>query len=122
MIIGSRVREERLKRGLSQEELGKLIGVSKVAISHYERGIEQPKINNLRKLIEILEITPNYILGNDIDIICESDEVYHLRISKLELEILKQLREHQKLYNKLCDEPKRTLDLIELKLKKENML
>ncbi len=122
MIIGSRVREERLKRGLSQEELGKLIGVSKVAISNYEKGIEQPKMKNLRKLTEILEITPNYILGNDIDIICESDEVYHLKISKEELEILKQLRQHQKLYNKLCDEPKRTLDLIELKLKKENML
>ena len=122
MIIGSRVREERLKRGLSQEELGKLIGVSKVAISNYEKGIEQPKMKNLRKLTEILEITPNYILGNDIDTICESDEVYHLKISKEELEILKQLRQHQKLYNKLCDEPKRTLDLIELKLKKENML
>ena len=122
MIIGSRIREERLKRGLTQEELGKLIGVSKVAISHYERGEEQPKVEKLSKLIEVLKLTPNYILGQDIDVVLESEEPYYFKISKSELEILKQLRTHQKLYKKLCDEPKRTIDFIDLKLSKENVI
>lgn len=122
MIIGSRIKEERVKRGLSQEELGKLVGVSKVAISHYERGSEQPKMKRLKKLVEVLDLTPNYLLGNDVDIVFEEEEKYHTTISKLELEIINQLRKHQQLYKKMCDDPKRTIDLIELKLKKEKVL
>lgn len=122
MIIGSRIRDERQKRGLTQEELGKLIGVSKVAISHYERGEEQPKVEKLSKLVEILNLTPNYILGHDIDAVLESEESYVFKISKAELEILKQLRNHQKLYKKLCDEPKRMVDVIEFKLAKEKVI
>lgn len=122
MIVGSRIREERLKRGLTQEKLGELIGVSKVAISNYERGEEQPKMEKLSKLIEVLKLTPNYILGQDIDAVLESEEPYYFKISKQELEILKQLRNHQKLYKKLCDEPKRIVDIIESKLSKEKVI
>ena len=68
MIIGSRLKEERLKRGYSQEQLGTLVGVSKVSISNYERGLEQPKMKRLQKLIDVLEISPNYILGKDVDV------------------------------------------------------
>lgn len=122
MIIGSRIREERLKRGLTQEKLGELIGVSKVAISNYERGEAQPKMEKLSKLVEVLKLTPNYILGQDIDVVLESEEPYYFKISKQELEILKQLLNHQKLYKKLCDEPKRIVDIIESKMSKEKVI
>ena len=122
MIIGSRLKEERLKRGYSQEQLGTLVGVSKVSISNYERGLEQPKMKRLQKLIDVLEISPKYILGKDVDIILETDEEYRFKISKMELEIIKQLRQHQNLYRKMCNEPKRTIDLIEMKLKKEKVI
>ena len=49
MIVGSRIKEERLKLNLTQEELGKLIGVSKTTISYYENGLEQPKMDKLKK-------------------------------------------------------------------------
>ena len=83
MIIGSRLKEERLKKGYSQEQLGTLVGVSKVSISNYERGLEQPKMKRLQKLIDVLEISPNYILGKDVDIILETDEEYRFKISKM---------------------------------------
>ncbi len=122
MIIGNRIREERLKRKLTQEGLGKLVGVSKVAISHYERGEEQPKMEKLVKLSEVLNLTPNYILGNDVDAILEDEVTYCFKISKSEMEIIKQLRNHQKLYKKICEEPKRVIDYIELKLSKEKVI
>lgn len=122
MIIGNRIKEERLKRKLTQEELGKLIGVSKVAISHYERGEEQPKMEKLVKLSEVLNLTPNYILGNDVDVVLEDEVTYCFKISKSELEVIKQLRNHQKLYKKICEEPKRMIDYIELKLSKEKVI
>lgn len=118
MVIGSRIRSERIKRKWSQETLGDLIGVSKVAISKYERGLEQPKMQKFEKLVEILELTPNYLLGSDIDVICEDDSNYHKVISKMDLDIINNLKNHNTLYKKLCDDPKRTIDLIELKLNK----
>lgn len=122
MIIGNRIREERLKRRLTQEELGKLVGVSKVAISHYERGEEQPKMEKLVKLSEVLNLTPNYILGNDVNAILEEEVTYCFKISKSEMDIIKQLRNHQRLYKKICEEPKRMIDYIELKLSKEKVI
>ncbi|MCI8778071.1 MAG: helix-turn-helix transcriptional regulator [Bacilli bacterium] len=122
MIIGNRIKEERLKRRLTQEELGKLVGVSKVAISHYERGEEQPKMEKLVKLSEVLNLTPNYILGNDVNAILEEEVTYCFKISKSEMEIIKQLRNHPKLYKKICENPKRVIDYIELKLSKEKVI
>ena len=117
MIVGSRIKEERLKLNLTQEELGKLIGVSKTTISYYENGLEQPKMDKLKKLTTVLNLTPNYIFGSDINVVLEEDEQY-IRISKEDLEILNNLKIHNELYKKLCTDPKRTIELIELKLKK----
>lgn len=117
MIIGSRIKEERIKQGLTQEELGNMIGVSKTTISYYERGKEQPKMEKLKKLTEVLNLTPNYIFGSEINTVLEDDINYHTNISSLDLEILNNIKTHKQLYQKLCDDPKRTVDLIELKLK-----
>ena len=118
MIIGRRIKEERIKRGLTQEELGNMVGVSKTAISYYERGKEQPKMEKLKKLTEVLNLTPNYIFGSEINTVLEDDINYHTNISSIDLEIINNIKKHKKLYQRLCDEPKRTVDLIELKLKK----
>ena len=46
MIIGKRIKNARTKKGLTQEELGKLLGVSKVSICGYERGTRTPTMEN----------------------------------------------------------------------------
>ena len=38
MDMGQRIKELRIKNGLTQEELGKYIGVQKSAIRKYEKG------------------------------------------------------------------------------------
>lgn len=39
MTTGERIKELRLQKGLSQEELGAMIGVKKAAINKYETGV-----------------------------------------------------------------------------------
>ena len=46
-LIGSRIRELRKKRGLTQSEFASIISVSFQAISNWERGIAPPDIENL---------------------------------------------------------------------------
>lgn len=50
-IMGQRIREERIKRNLSQEKLGQIIGVTRQSISNLEKGkikyIDRFKIHQL---------------------------------------------------------------------------
>jgi transcriptional regulator with XRE-family HTH domain len=59
MKIGQRIKEARIKKKLTQEELGKIIGVQKSAIAKYESGrVVNIKRSTLKKLSDILEIPP----------------------------------------------------------------
>ena len=53
----------RKSKGLSQEEIADRLGVSRQAISKWENGQALPETANIIKLCEILEVTPNELLG-----------------------------------------------------------
>ena len=71
MIVGSRIKEERIKRGLSQQALGDLLEVSKVSICGYETGTRTPTMETFLELVKVLDVDPNYLLGRDIKVVCE---------------------------------------------------
>lgn len=53
----------RKSKNLSQEEIADRLGVSRQAISKWENGQALPETANIMKLCEILEVTPNELLG-----------------------------------------------------------
>ena len=55
----------RKKKGLSQEQLAFQIGVSRQAVSKWETGLSQPELANIEKICEVLEISPNELMGFD---------------------------------------------------------
>lgn len=117
MLIGKRVKEARLEKKMSQEELGGLLGVTKVSICGYENGTRTPTMQNFLDLVEILNVTPDYLLGRDMAVVMEENEEYKTKISKEEMIILKELKKDRELYNKICKDPKRYAELIVRKLK-----
>lgn len=61
---GTKIRELRLLAGMSQEELGKRIGVQRAAINKYEKGIvENIPIHTIEKIAQIFDVSPTYIVG-----------------------------------------------------------
>ena len=46
----------RLSRGLSQEQLGNMLGVSKVSVCGYETGNRIPNMDTFIKLVDVLGI------------------------------------------------------------------
>ncbi len=54
----------RQRKNLSQEELGRLIGVSGVTIMRYEKGLRQPKLEIIKRIANALKIP----VANLIDI------------------------------------------------------
>ena len=116
MLIGERIKQERINRGLTQLELGQMLGVSKVSICGYESGTRTPTMNMFLKLSDALDVSVDYLLGKDIKAVCDSDEEYTVLVAKEDLEIIKELKEYRGLYNKMCDDPKRIIKLIDRKL------
>ncbi len=66
MEVGKRIRALRTAKGLTQEELGKLLGVKKAAVQKYENGsVENLKRATVLKLAEIFDVSPSYLMGFD---------------------------------------------------------
>ena len=58
------IKKRRLDLGLTMEELGKKIGVSKATIQRYESGeIKNVRRDKIAKLADALETTPAYLMG-----------------------------------------------------------
>ena len=67
MDIGQKIKEARLAKGLTQEQLGNLVGVQKSAIAKYENGrVVNIKRSTLHKLGKVLGLRGS-------DLIIESD-------------------------------------------------
>lgn len=54
--FGERVRSARLKRALSQEDLGELAGLHRTYIGHMERGEVNPALINILKVAAALQV------------------------------------------------------------------
>ena len=115
MIIGERLKEARLDKKMSQETLGKMLGVSKVSICGYETGTRTPNMKNFLKLIEILDLDAKYVLGLDMKVINEKGEEYPIKMATNDIKIVETIKTSRELYNMFCSNPKRTVELIKNK-------
>lgn len=59
MDIGAKIKAARLAKGMTQEELGAILGVQKSAIAKYESGrVVNIKRSTLKKISDVLNIPP----------------------------------------------------------------
>ena len=66
MDIGEKIKIARIKRGLTQEELGNMIGVQKSAIAKYESGrVVNIKRTTLQKIADVLDMNPSDLIFDD---------------------------------------------------------
>ena len=84
LLFAKRIRELRKSNGLTQEELGKLVNISKVSISFYESGARMPSLDTLTALCDVFKVDLEYLLG-----------------------------QHPKLYNRLIENPERMINSLD---------
>lgn len=53
----------RIDNDITQTQLAEILGVKQAAISKYEKGIREYKIEDLIKLCEFYNVSSDYILG-----------------------------------------------------------
>ena len=56
VLFGRAIRENRMKKGISQEHLAELCGLHRTYISEVERGVRNVSLVNIQKICEALDI------------------------------------------------------------------
>ena len=59
----NRLKEIRQEKNLSQTDIAKALGVTRQAISLYEKGDREPKIETWQKLADFFNVPVDYLLG-----------------------------------------------------------
>ncbi len=63
MNIGEKIRNAREDKDLLQNDMAKLIPMNQSSYSKIERGVQEPSLEQLRRICQILELDPRYLLG-----------------------------------------------------------
>lgn len=66
-MFGDKLKELRISKNLSQDELGEILGVRKSSISNWETNKATPTYEILTKLAEYFNVTTDYLLGFNQD-------------------------------------------------------
>lgn len=143
--ISDRIKEARIKAGYSQQQLAKLINVSKQAISSFERFPDRVP-RNIKVLAEALGVTPQYLqYGSDDEIkedfikslqaarIVKESQIPLLHYKDLEPlttpatplnidDILTMVREHGNMYNIYLKEEEKKQKLAAFKVENVNAM
>ena len=61
-----RLKELRTEKGMTQNEVAKVIGYSSLSYARYEKGEREPDINTLCKLADYFEVSVDYLIGRTV--------------------------------------------------------
>jgi len=74
MRIGEKIRNAREDMDLSQRDMANLIPMNQSNYSKIERDVQEPNLEQLRRICQILNLDPRYLLNlGDFSSITESD-------------------------------------------------
>ncbi|MBQ3479456.1 MAG: helix-turn-helix transcriptional regulator [Clostridia bacterium] len=93
--ICKRIRELRIKRGLTQVKLASILGVSKSVISSYENGVHLPPYDILVRLSNIFGVSCDYLIG-----VSESNYISTEGLTEAQIQAIKNIVEELRKINR----------------------
>ncbi len=63
MNIGERIAKLRDDRGWTQEQTAGMLGISRAALSHYEKNRREPDTETLSKFADLFKVSVDYLVG-----------------------------------------------------------
>lgn len=113
MEIGQKIKNARIAKGLTQQELGNIVGVQKSAIAKYENGrVVNIKRSTLQKITSALNIRFSELIFEESP---EESADFHVRILS-DFELIDALKDYYKLD---ADNQKVIRDLIRVFCKRD---
>lgn len=115
MEFGQKIRNARIAKGLTQQELGDMVGVQKSAIAKYENGkVVNIKRSTMQKIASALNMRPSELIFEEDS--PEEIADFHVRILT-DIELVEALKDYYKLSS---ENQKIVRDLIHNLQKKES--
>ena len=116
MLVGRRIKELRIKKGLSQQELGEIVGVTKVSVCGYENGSRVPSLETFEQMAELFGTTTDYLLGREVMIKDSNTREFVGTMSEDDVNLITELKHYNNLYTKITKDIKRSINLINKKM------
>lgn len=92
MKFGEKLREARLKKGLSQAKLAEMTGVAKRTLINYENnGILPKQKDTYYILAKALEIDANVLMDDNAEFVTQAAEIYGSRGAKQALHLVQEI-------------------------------
>ena len=92
-MFGERLKEFRILKGISQEDLGKRFGVSKQTVSNWENENATLSLDMFQNLVRYFNTTPNQMLGYEQRIGLDTAGLTEVEISHIML-LIDDLKAH----------------------------
>ena len=74
MNFGDKIRNAREDMDLSQRDMARLIPMNQSNYSKIERGVQEPNLEQLRRICQILKLDPKFLLNlGEFEAISDSD-------------------------------------------------
>ena len=68
MTVGDRIRDARLAKGMTQEELAKRCGyTNRSTISKIEKNVCETRLSTVEKIAKVLDVDPDYLVFGDYE-------------------------------------------------------
>ena len=117
MIKGDRLRNLRRNKGLTQSQLGEMIGAKKSIVCLYEKEERNPSIEAIIDFVHIFGVSADYLLGTDNLIKTVDDqENYTYTMTTEEVAFIEELKKNKMIYSILLEDPKRGIDSLKNKI------
>jgi len=91
-FIGERLKELRFKRGIKQYELAQKLGVSQAQVARYESYQNKPSYAMIKLVVEILNTTPEYLLGETKEDQADTGDIPDLEKPRFSPKRMKEMR------------------------------
>lgn len=85
MAFNDRLKEARLNKKMTQEQVAEKIGVAKSTFTGYEKGNSEPNMNTISRIMNTLDVDANFLYQDEMDELGGSlmqlkyDEMKHIK-------------------------------------------
>ncbi|MBQ8109575.1 MAG: helix-turn-helix transcriptional regulator [Clostridia bacterium] len=95
--LGTRVRQSRFSRGMTQEQLAERTGVSGSFIGHIERGEKKASMETVVAICNAMAVAPAALLQDSLsNEVMQSEMNFHKENESLVNDLMQVLREHER--------------------------
>jgi len=115
ILFRKRLKNKRNEKGLTQEQLGQGIFLSKQEVCFYENGHRTPPIDVLIRIANFLEVDFLWLIGMELQ--CPREENRIVSLSEEDIKIIEALKKDSDLYEKFLENPDRAIADISSRLK-----